>query len=73
MESAVLDVPIPLAEIAKTFGVGQLAVWKWKKLGRLNHFTGERVYAQMTWLPGGKWGMTQQQISDFLTRLNEKP
>jgi hypothetical protein len=73
MDAAVLEAAIPLAVVAKQFGVGTLAVYKWKTLGRLNPHTRERIYAEFTWLPGGKWGMTRAQFDDFMRRLNEKP
>lgn len=68
-----LTMPVPLARIAKMLDRSVSTVWKWRKIGRKNPHTDERVFPEFTWLPTGQWGMTQQQFDTFIELLNEKP
>lgn len=64
---------LTLAELASKVNRTPDCIYKWKLQGRLNRFTGKRVFCEMTRTPSGAWAVTPAQYDAFIAALNEKP
>ena len=68
-----LEIPRALRLVARQMKVTTESIYTWRTIGRQNPFTREQIYCEFTRLPSGEWGVTQAQLDDFISRLNEKP
>ena len=63
---------IPIKKFARSVERTTQGILKWKNEGRLNRFTGQRVFCQMTMTTQG-FAISQAQYRQFLDDLNQRP